>query len=220
MTLAELVQFIRQQLREEYQLAFDDLLIKSRINQAYVEIANHLMCFKDTRSYTSDTSGIVTIPDNLRFVIQVIYNNQPISRASIASLDAFLPNWRTLTGSAPQFWLFLPPNRIQLIPRPATGTFSVSVHGIFVPASGDSTFPLLVNDTDEPKLPESAHLLLAYRAIMELAQTAPEDQTLQARANYYAQLYVNGLQSLQMTYRLPIDTRGLNLPVIASGGER
>lgn len=220
MTLSELVQFIRQQLREEYQLAFDDLLIKSRINQAYIEVANHLMCLRDTRSYTTDTSGVISLPDNLRFVIQVIYNNQPLSRVNIPSLDAFLPTWRTLTGSAPQYWLFLPPLKIQLIPKPASGTWNVSVHGIFVPAANDSSFPLLTNDSDEPKLPEPAHLLLAYRAIMELAQTAPEDQTLQARASYYAQLYANGLQSLQMTYRLPIDTRGLNLPVIASGGER
>jgi hypothetical protein len=215
-TLQEIRAWVRQQLREDYNLAFSDLVINNQINNAYRELARIGMFLWKSANVTVDTSGVVTLPVNLIAPPLIVrYNNVPLSRENFRTLDIYLPNWRTLTGSSPSYWVFQPPQAILIVPKPSAGTWTLEVDGFWTPMAGDATFPLLSADTDVPKIPEAFHLALGYKAIVELAQMAPEDQLLQSRAAYYASLYANILQEIMGRYRQPIDVRGMDLPVVS-----
>ncbi len=216
MTLAEIRAWIRQQLREEYQVAFSDLVINNQINRAYVELARVGLFLRKTRNLTVDTSGVVRLPANLIAPpLLVRYNNIPLSRENVKTLDTYLPNWKTATGTQPNFWVFTPPDGIIIVPKPASGTWTIEIDGFWTPMVGDPDFPLLSNDTDTPRIPEGYHIACGYKAIMELAAMAPEDQFLQQRASYYGALYNNILMELMNRYRQRIDTSGMDLPVVA-----
>jgi len=221
MTLQEIRTWVRQQLREEYSQAFSDLVLNNQINNAYKEIARIGFFLRKTANITVDTSGIASLPANLIAPPLIVrYNNIPLSRETVRTLDAFLPNWRNQTGSAPSYWVFQPPLSIIVVPKPASGTWTLEIDGFWTPASGDTTFPLLSNDSDTPKIPESYHIAIGYKTIMELASMAPEDQLLQQRAAYYSALYNNILQEIISRYRQPIDVRGLDLPIVTSPERR
>jgi hypothetical protein len=220
-TLQEIRAWVRQQLREDYNLAFSDLVINNQINNAYKELARVGMFLRKTANVTVDSSGVATLPANLIAPPLIVrYNNTPLSRESFRTLDTYLPNWRTLTGSAPSYWVFQPPQAIIIVPKPASGTWTLEIDGFWTPMAGDTTFPLLSADTDVPKIPEAFHIALGYKAIVELAQMAPEDQLLQSRAAYYASLYANVLQEIMSRYRQPIDVRGMDLPIVSPPTER
>jgi hypothetical protein len=221
MTLQEIRNFIRQQLREDFSQAFSDLVLNNLINNAYKELARVGLFLRKTATVTVDTSGVVALPQNfIAPPLVVRFNNLPLSRESFRTLDVYLPNWRTLTGSQPTYWVFQPPFSIVVVPKPSTGTWTLEIDGFWTPDASDTTFPLLTNNTDTPKIPEAYHIALAYKAIMELAAMAPEDQLLQQRAAYYSSLYTNILQELMNRYRQQIDTRGMDLPIIAAPTER
>jgi hypothetical protein len=215
-TLQEIRAWVRQQLREDYNLAFSDLIINNQINNAYRELARVGLFLRKTANVTVGTSGIVFLPDNLIAPPLIVrYNNNPLSRENFRTLDTYLPNWRTLTGSAPSYWVFQAPQAIVIVPKPSAGTWTLEIDGFWTPMAGDTTFPLLSADTDVPKIPEGFHIALGYKVIMELAQMAPEDQLLQNRAAYYASLYTNVLQEIMSRYRQPIDVRGMELPIVS-----
>jgi len=214
-TLQEIRAWVRQQLREDYNLAFSDLVINNQINNAYKELARVGLFLRKSANVTVGTTGVVVLPPNfIAPPLIVRYNNTPLSRENFRTLDIYLPNWRTLTGSAPSYWVFQPPQAILIVPKPASGTWTLEVDGFWTPMAGDPTFPILSADTDIPQIPEGFHLALGYKTIVELAQMAPEDQSLQTRAAHYASLYTNVLQEIMSRYRQPIDVRGMELPVV------
>jgi hypothetical protein len=114
-TLQEIRAWVRQQLREDYNLAFSDLVINNQINNAYRELARVGMFLRKSANVTVDTSGVATLPVNLIAPPLIVrYNNAPLSRENFRTLDIYLPNWRTLTGSSPLYWVFQPPQPIDV----------------------------------------------------------------------------------------------------------
>lgn len=203
---------VRNLLREQYGESVTDFYLNDLINKAYQEIARLTSCFRAESSVTSDTNGFVDVPIRFHKVMQVIYNNKPLSTTTEVELDIYRPNWRTETGSAPEAWFFHTGNRIRLVPKPTTGTFNVVIAGFVIPVSGDSEYPLLTADTDSPKLPEAFHRTIAYKVILDLAATMPEDNAIQARAQQVAPLYSNDIAELAMKV-LPPRQRPTTLPL-------
>ena len=193
-----------------------DLVINNQINNAYKELARVGLFLRKSANVTVGTSGVVLLPDNLIAPPLIVrYNNTPLSRENFRTLDTYLPNWRTLTGSAPSYWVFQAPQTIVIVPKPSAGTWTLEIDGFWTPMAGDPVFPLLSADTDVPKIPEGFHPAIGYKAIVELAQMAPEDQLLQSRAAHYAVLYANILQEIMSRYRQPIDVRGSLLSTLS-----
>jgi hypothetical protein len=57
-TLQEIRAWVRQQLREDYNLAFSDLVINNQINNAYKELARIGLFLRKTANVTVDSSGV------------------------------------------------------------------------------------------------------------------------------------------------------------------
>ncbi len=213
MTRAEIRSMIRNYLREPYGESFTDLYINDLINRAYQEIARITSCFRSEAAVTSDSQGFVDIPLRFHKVLQVLHNNKPLSTTTETELDIYRPNWRTETGTAPSLWFFHTGNRIRLVPAPvAPNTFSVVIAGFVIPYANDAEYPLLQSDTDSPKLPEAFHRLIAFKVIIDLATSAPEDQALQVRAQQVLPYYTNDLTELAMKV-LPPRQRPATLPL-------
>ncbi len=218
MNRAEIRNTVRNLLREQYGESITDIYLNDLINRAYQEIARITSCFRSESPVTSDSNGFVDIPLRFHKIMQVIYNNRPLSTTTEVELDIYRPNWRTETGSAPELWFFHTGNRIRLVPRPASGTFSVVIAGFVIPFQGDTEYPLLTSDTDSPKLPEAFHRTIAYKVILDLAATMPEDAAIQARAQQVAPLYNNDVTELAVKV-LPPRQRPMTLPLPVTPAE-
>jgi hypothetical protein len=75
----------------------------------------------------------------------------------------------TVTNAAPVCWSIAPDKRLLIGPKPNTGDYTVTADYWAKPTA-------LVADADEPDMPEQFHMLLVWRALLEVAgfDAAPE----------------------------------------------